>query len=256
LARQKPVTFPLTRWSLVARAAHDDTDVRRPALAELLGNYLRPMHLYLTGARGLAPDDADDLLQQFVADKVLAQDLFGKARQDRGRFRTFLLATLDHFAINDVERCRARKRRPSGKVLALSDCGRQAEPAAPGPGPADGFDLAWAREVLDRAVAWMWAECQSRGRADLWAVFADRVLNPILDGAPPTPYEQLLPRLGLRTEQEAANLLVTAKRLLGRGLRAVVAEYESDPADVDAEIADLRAILARGADGGRSVSRA
>ena len=43
---------------------------------------------------------------------------------------------------------------------------------------------------------------------------------------------------------QAANLLVTAKRMYARLLRLAVGEYESDPDAIDHEIADLRRLLA------------
>jgi hypothetical protein len=49
--------------------------------------------------------------------------------------------------------------------------------------------------------------------------------------------------LGLESAQQAANLLVTAKRHFRRVLQSVVGEYVSSEAEIEEEIADLRSIL-------------
>lgn len=91
----------------------------------------------------------------------------------------------------------------------------------------------------------MRAECRATGRDDVWTVFEGRVLNPTLDGSVPIPYENLVRTLGLQSTGEASNLLTTGKRTLARNLKTVVGEYEVGEGSVEAEIAELRAILAR-----------
>src|SRR5690349_5943762 len=76
--RTPPITpgFPETQWSLVGLAAGPDGDQRqREALATLLRRYLPALRAQLVAARQFANDAIDDLLQGFVADKVIAQQL-------------------------------------------------------------------------------------------------------------------------------------------------------------------------------------
>src|SRR5687767_6293142 len=67
--------FPSTHWSLVGRAGGVGTgaapDAGRGALSTLLRQYLPPMKVYLVRKRRLGPDEAEELLQAFVAEKVL-----------------------------------------------------------------------------------------------------------------------------------------------------------------------------------------
>ena len=83
------------------------------------------------------------------------------------------------------------------------------------------------------------------GRADLWGVFQCRVMAPILEGAQPVDYGQLVERFGLKSPAHAWNVLITAKRIFARTLRSVVAEYCRDDDEIESEIAELRGILAR-----------
>jgi hypothetical protein len=71
------------------------------------------------------------------------------------------------------------------------------------------------------------------------------VLGPTLDGASPTPYEQLVARFGYTTPDQAANVLTTGKRSFQRALREVVVDY-CDENEVDDEIRDLQSIVAGG----------
>src|SRR4051794_14531288 len=70
--------FPKTHWSLVRRAGgNEETDrqARKAALAALLARYQPALRSYLRVVRRMPADAADDLLQDFIADKLLEQDL-------------------------------------------------------------------------------------------------------------------------------------------------------------------------------------
>jgi DNA-directed RNA polymerase specialized sigma24 family protein len=115
MSRQEQATyrpFPVTEWSLIARTADPDADTRRRALTELLDRYVPAVKFYLTLAKRIDPDRADDLLQGFLASKVLDEHLIEHADRERGKFRTFLLTALDRFIINQHRFDAAQKRSP------------------------------------------------------------------------------------------------------------------------------------------------
>ncbi|HXE52022.1 MAG TPA: hypothetical protein VN541_03360 [Tepidisphaeraceae bacterium] len=232
--------FPTTRWSLVARAQDADPELRRQAMGQLLREYWRPLRGYLV-AWGIREDRADDLVQGFIASRVIEQQLIDGAEAERGRFRTYLLTALRRYAANVIRDEQAAKR-GGGVVLSLSQLG---EPADCSTDPADAMDAAWARHVLRRAIDRMRFECERFERPGLWEMFECRVLAPALEGKPSVPYERLVSELQLESPLKASNLLVTAKRMFARCLRHVVSEYEADEAQVDQEIAELGDILAR-----------
>jgi hypothetical protein len=87
--------------------------------------------------------------------------------------------------------------------------------------------------------------CDTFGRLELWGVFECRLADPILKGTEPIEYQQLVIRFGLSSPAQASNILITAKRMYARFLRAVIAEYTQDADDTEAEIRELRSILAR-----------
>ena len=244
MSKQEPGAyrpFPLTQWSLIARAGDTDIETKRRALSELLERYLPAIKCYLTYGKRIDPDRADDLIQGFLASKVLEQDLIERADQAKGKFRTFLLTALDRFIVNQHRFETARKRAPD-ELGSIED---SAEPAETDVRPNETFDIAWARQVLDRTIERMKKECHGSGRDDIWQVFEARVLGPTLGQSEAVGYDELIGKAGFSSPVQAANALVTAKRMFARIIRTVIGEYEGDDADVDSEISDLHQILAR-----------
>lgn len=245
-----PALFPETSWTLVARARDSLTAVQRRGLEELLGRYRPVLVRFLTGCRGLAREPAEDLVQGFVADKILEQHLLRRADRARGRFRSFLLKSFTHYVRDQQRRAQALKRAPPGGELPL-DPDADAGPATD---PRREFDLAWARQVLDTTLERMRGECCVRRREEVWTLFTRRVVAPLLAGIPAPPYESIVAELGLVSPLQASNLLVTAKRMFARLLAATIRETVATDAEVAAEIRALRKILA--GDGARSGGRA
>ena len=245
--------FPETQWTLVALAAGGgDAQRKHDALSTLLHRYLPALRAHLTaGRRRITEDMADDLLQGFLADKVIEQNLLDHARRERGRFRAFLLVTLDRYVISQHRARTAGTRAPGGgaSIVAFADT-----PEPIGAVAGDPYCLAWARELLSEAIEQMRLECERSGRADVWRVFESRILQPAFDGQVPVAYDGLVRELNLSTPLEACNLLTTAKRMFSRNLRAVAAEYAAPDGGIDEELEDLRRIIsgAGGAESGRS----
>jgi hypothetical protein len=175
---------------------------------------------------------------------MIEKNLLQQARKEKGRFRSFLLVTLNRYVISEHRRASAQTRSPAG---ALANLGDEAEQIPADDDPADNYTLAWGRELVADALRRMKKECEDSNRADLWVVFEARIIRPTFDGVEPLGYEQLVRQLSLAAPLVACNLLVTAKRMFSRCLRAVVAEYSDDDAQIDEELADLRRILGGGA---------
>jgi hypothetical protein len=230
--------FPNTHWSLVQRAGETDAAARREALAALLGRYQPALRSYLRFVKRLSPEDADELLQAFIADRLLEHELIRRADQTRGRFRTLLLTSLNNFAISRGRAARVRA------AEAFDADGEGIGAGAGGVSPDMVVEAAWARALVHDVIEAMRQECARSQRADVWAVFEGRILAEVFGKGRVVPYEELAAGLKLESPSQAANLLVTAKRMYARLLRLAVGEYETDPDAIDAEIADLRRILA------------
>jgi len=235
--------FPATQWSLVDRARQTNDEARHAALADFLHRYLPALRMHLIAERHMPPERADDLLQGFVADKIIEQNLLDHAQEGRGKFRSFLLVTLNNYVISQHRSDSAAKRLP---VAGIAELGELAQQVAGGHDPAQSFNVAWAREVIAEALRRMQAECAQSKRGDLWTIFQGRVVRPAFEGEEPVGYESLVSELGLAAPLDACRLLTTAKRMFSRNLRAVASEYAGSDGDTDAEIDDLRQIVAQG----------
>jgi RNA polymerase sigma-70 factor (ECF subfamily) len=233
--------FPATQWSLVDRARQTDEGARREAMSDFLLRYLPALRAHLIAERRMTRERSDDLLQGFVADKIIEQHLLDHAQQGRGKFRSFLLTTLNNYVISQHRSENAAKRLP---IAGLAGLGEMAHQVAGGEDPAESFHVAWARELIAEALRRMNAECVQSQRNDLWTIFQGRVVRPAYEGEEPVGYEQLVKELSLAAPLEACRLLTTAKRMFSRNLRSVASEYAGDQGDTDAEIEDLRKTVA------------
>ena len=234
--------FPQTNWSQVRQAGHLSRVGGEQALGTLLDLYRPALKTHLVAARRISPEQAEDVLHDFIKDKVIERALVAGADPQRGRFRTYLLTALDRYLVSALRHDAAQKRAPGGGFVALEDV-EHIPLAATGQSAA--ADVEWARQVILETVRRLQAECEATGHAAAWAMFASRVVQPILHGETPEPYDELVARLGFQTPTQASNALVTAKRMFVRTLRAVVAEYAGDDSAVDAELGELRAILSQ-----------
>ncbi len=240
--------FPQTQWThlVLPAAGRSDAPGCREALGRLLCIYQPALRAHLIRRRGIGEEAADDLLQGFVADKVLEYGLLARADRTRGRFRTFLLTALDRYVIDTHHRGASRRERPM-EPASLAAHGHNGPRNSPSPAEADIFEQEWARLTVRCAVERMRCRCQAEARPQLWDLFEKRLLNPAMTGCEPLPYDLLVQRFGFESPQQAFNRLVTAKRMFQRCLREVVAQTTGDDERaIEAEIEDLLAILSRG----------
>jgi RNA polymerase sigma-70 factor (ECF subfamily) len=232
--------FPTTLWTLVLEAGDGDDHVAHAALGELLQRYMPAMRGYLMRRWRMREEDANDILQGFISDKVLEKKLVSKADRARGKFRSLLLTALKRYVIEQRRKAKAAKR-DGGPQLPLDEA---MDSPAERDGQDEAFDIEWAQALVRQAVARMEKECSASGRLDVWAIFDRRMLGPLWRSEPMPGYDELVRELGLQSPTQASNLFITAKRQYERCLRAVIREYVVDDREVDAEIASLRSVLA------------
>lgn len=238
--RQGYYPFPNTHWSLVRRAGWSEGESRTSALRTLLNRYWPALNSYLVYVKRLRGEEAEDVLQSFVADKFLEQAFIKHADERRGRFRTFLLACLNNFYAS-------RQRSEGLRWTEGLDGSNVSERAVVSERQTQAiqFEAAWARALVRDVLKRMEEECIGNGRGDVWRVFEGRILRDLFSASEAVPYEQLAMELRLESPSQAANLLVTGKRMYARLLREAIAEYERDESAQEAEIDELCAILAQ-----------
>lgn len=229
--------FAPTRWSLVFTAADPARPEGAVALEHLCRTYWMPLYAHVR-RRGHPPADAEDLTQQFFA-RILERDALATADPVRGRFRTFLLTSLERFLVSEWRRGQARDRGvirpPEDAEAVLSEAGGSGGEAA-----ELGFDRLWADALLERALSRLESEHRQGGRGGLY-----EALKPFVWGERAgTSFAEMGRELGL--SEGAARVAVHRMRVRFRELlRSEVSATVSDDADVDDELRHLLEILLR-----------
>ncbi|MEM7475307.1 MAG: hypothetical protein AAF483_09975 [Planctomycetota bacterium] len=227
--------FPNTRWSLVETVVTEAPNGSRENMGILMESYWEPMYAHLR-YKGIGAEKAEDLIQDFMIE-ILNKDLLAIANPQKGRFRTLLLTALDRFAISRHRYESASKRSP-GDIASL-DASEADRTESEEDAPSLAFDKAWALEVLASALGKMKEACDKEGDQARWSIFDSRVLGPLLDDADVPEYAELAEKFGLANEKAAMNILVTAKRQLGRVMREVIREYIMRRTDHEAYVAHI-----------------
>lgn len=224
--------FATTRWTLVL-AAGEGTD---HALGELCTLYRTPL-LAHARRRGLSSADADDAVQGFLA-RLLRLESLATARRERGRFRSFLLGSFNHYLADLRDHARAEKR--GARLLPPLDTAATesalASAACDALAPDRAFDRAWALALLDTVTARLRTEHANPTHFDL--------LLPCLAGrTADTPQAELAIKLGL-TEPAVRVVLHRLRQRYRQLLREEVAQTVPRPEDIDTELRHLLSALA------------
>lgn len=227
---------------MVISAGNPAEDGSGKALAELCELYWYPVFVYIRRWRGAAADDAKDLTQAFFS-RLIEKCAIGAADPERGKFRTFLLASAKNFVANELRAENAQKRAPQRAIASLDDeaCERNYPRAlADWMTPDKLFERQWALALLEEVLLKLGAEHRA---AEKQRVFEE--LNVYLGGesmAP--PYAETAARL----QMSEAAVKVAVHRLRQRYrdlLRSEVAQTLADPADVDDELRSLFQALSK-----------
>ena len=230
--------FVSTRWSLVLAANRDSSPDRDNALAFLCTTYWHPLYAYVR-RRGYSAADAEDLTQEFFA-RLLEKDSLRTASRDRGRFRSFLLASIKHFLANEWDRANAKKRGGGAFHVSLQTAGAESlfeADLAQELTPEQLFERRWALTTIECVLARLESEFKRAGKSDLF-----QNLKSHLTGSGTSTYAQLAHQAGIT---EGA-VKVTAHRMRRRFrdlLRAEIAETLMEADEIDDEIRYLMAVI-------------
>jgi RNA polymerase sigma-70 factor (ECF subfamily) len=237
--RLPPGRFPTTHWSRVLAAGNRDAPGASESLADLCSSYWYPVYAYIR-RRGHAPEHAQDLTQDFFT-LVLERELFAKADQKRGRFRSFLRAVCARYLSNQHDWVNAHKRGGGRRFLpfdAIEAEGRYVRELAEEETPDRIFERTWTMTLLARVLENLRREYEDAGRSSVF----DELRDALVEGSTTAPYALIAERL----ESTEGAVRVAAHRLrrrYGALLRNEIAATVQDPAEVDDEIRALFAAL-------------
>lgn len=233
-------SFAATRWTVVLTAGRGSSPQAGRALEELCRTYWYPLYAYVRG-RGHSPHEAEDLTQEFFA-RLLAKDYLADVDREKGKFRSFLLASLKHFLANEWDRARAAKRGGGRPHLSLdtqmAETRYRSEPANDLI-PEKLLDRQWALALLDQVLARLQAEFVADGKKKQF----DELKLLLTEGKGATSYAEVAARLG--TTEGAAKVAVHRLRRRYRELlREEISHTVAAPAEIEEEIRHLFAAFA------------
>jgi len=209
------------------------------ALARLCQSYWYPLYAYVR-RRGYSHEDADDLTQGFFA-AILAKNYLERADRNRGRFRTFLLSSIENFICNEWDRASAKKRGGGQQIISWGEQdaeGRYRNEPVENFTPERIFEKRWGSTLLGMVLEKLREEFTIGGRVELF----EAVKPHIWGEEPAVSYAELAVQL----DMTVVAVKVTVHRLRHRYrdlLREEIAQTVADSSEVDDEIRHLIQVM-------------
>jgi DNA-directed RNA polymerase specialized sigma24 family protein len=229
-------SFSSTHWSVILSAAQDQTLAGQAALAELFRTYWYPLYSHVR-RRGYSPQDAQDLTQGFFL-HLLEHRGLTKVDPHKGRFRSFLLASLQNFLSVAWHREQTIKR---GGVCTFISLDAESVEGLYKLEPVDDlaltaeqiFDARWALTLLSEAMASVQAQYVACGKRKIFETlegFLPRGSTEELSS-----YHEAAATLGV-SEAAVNTLIHRLRQQYSVAHRREVSRTVTEPAAIDEEI--------------------
>jgi len=237
--RARAAQFANTRWSLILVSRQHDKPGSREALEKLCALYWYPLYAFVR-RKGYDHHQAEDLTQAFF-ERLLEKHFLAEVKPEAGRFRSFLLAALNHFLANEWDKTQAEKR-GGGKTLVSFDSEpletRYRLEPVDHTTPETLYERRWAMTILDQALAQLQREYTADGNGGLF----EALKNCLSGGNAPVSRAEIAGQLHINV-----NSLDTAiHRLRQRyrvALRKQIAPTVNSTEEIDEEVRYLRQIV-------------
>ena len=226
--------FVTTSWSMVILANDSDFHKSQPALSHLCEAYWYPLYAFVR-RKGHSASDAEDLTQSFLAE-LLSKNSIARADQDRGKFRTFLLASFSNFLKNAHRNGNVAKRGGGAKTLSLDfelaedQFGHEPSEELT---PEKIFDRNWALALLQQVLSSLRQQYVDSGKTRLFDA-----LQGQLAGESSESYKDIAAQLNMK--EGAIKVAVHRMReRYGQQLRLQIAKTTASPELVEEELGHL-----------------
>jgi RNA polymerase sigma-70 factor (ECF subfamily) len=239
-APTSPAWFQPTRWSVVLASAQTQAPGAESAMAELCKTYWQPLYSFAR-RRGHDHHRAQDMIQGFFLSLIESKSL-SRVDPHKGKFRSYLLASLQNHMASEHTRDNAQKRGGGMQIFSLDDEDSEAKFNAASRAsnlPAESaFEREWAIAAVESAIAKLEEDFEKRGKSHVFTA-----LKPYLIGDQPVgAYDKTAAELGL-----SAGAIRTGVHRLRHDfrmhLRREVAKTVDSPDQIDEEMRHLRTTL-------------
>ena len=152
--------FLSTHWSAIIAARDPESPRSAAALEALCRDYWFPLYSFVRRS-GAGPEEAADLTQEFFS-RLLSNQGLDLVSREKGKFRSFLIASIKNLMANERERASCLKRgggQPAFSLEELDAEGRYLAGFVDESGPDRLFDRRWAESILARSLARLRREC-------------------------------------------------------------------------------------------------
>jgi RNA polymerase sigma factor (sigma-70 family) len=219
--------------------AQGDSSAAQEALEKLCRTYWRPIYSFLR-RQGIATEEAEDITQGFFAVLLERKDL-STVRKEKGRLRSYLLASVKNFLADERRRAMAIKRGKGERPIPLEELSAdersEMEPADPVT-PEMTYERRWASTVLERALSRLQDEYAGTRNAALFDSLTQ--LLPDEPGAPSRA--DIAAQFGM-TENAVTQAFHRFRRRYQSLLREEIAHTVATPGDIEDELRHLIAVI-------------
>jgi len=231
--------FATTHWSVVLAAREPDSALALEALEKLCRIYWYPIYAYLR-RRGCGEQDAQDLTQGFFAQLLERRSIQGVERE-KGKFRSFLLASLNYYMADERDRANAQMRGSGREIFSLdvqeAEQRYRLEPADER-SPDRLFERRWAMALLDQVLARLGQEFADAGKRELF----ERLQAFLVEGTGDKTFAEVAQEVDM-TEEAVKKAAQRMRRRYHQLFREEIAQTVASPAEVDEELRHLCAVL-------------
>jgi RNA polymerase sigma-70 factor (ECF subfamily) len=243
--------FLTTHWSLIEKVnTENHRDDNQILIEQLTKQYWKPVYCYLR-RRGYGNEESKDLVQGFFCEVVLGRELIQKADKGKGRFRTFLLFSLNRY-LKAVERVQgAKKRIPKSKLVSMDFTEPlELDAIMSDMTPEESFDCMWISTLIERVLQDVEAACYEDGKTVHWHIFRDRIVNPIVNETPAPSMDDICHKYGISDAVKASNMIVTVKRRFQSSLKRQLRNSVTCDEEVEKELEEIMRFLPKMAQDG------
>jgi RNA polymerase sigma-70 factor (ECF subfamily) len=233
-----PAVFATTHWSVVLEA-QGESPAAQKALEKLCRTYWRPIYGYVR-RHGVGTEDAEALTQGFFALLLERKDL-NSVRKEKGRLRSYLLASVKHFLADESRRAMALKRGKGQRLIPFDDVqeGQRIELERCDRLTADQiYERRWAFTVLEHVMARLREEYRSAGNER----FFDQMKKMLMD-EPDRPSQAQVASEYEMTENAVKQASYRFRQRYQTLLREEIAHTVAMPSDVEDELRYLIAVV-------------
>lgn len=232
--------FHTTQWSVVLSAANPDAVQARGALEHLCRIYWYPIYAYIR-RKGFSAEDGQDLTQSFF-EHLLKREFLRHISPEKGKFRSFLQASLNYFLSDYRDRIGAVKRGGGAQIIPLdfmeAENRYRYEPQE-AMGPDKLFERKWAQALLDQVLSRLEEEFKKAGKAELFRQLSVHMV----EGVKEQTYGATGKSLG-QSEESVKKAVHRMRRRYYQLFRSEIAHTVADEGEVEEELRYLCGVVA------------